>query len=863
LIGVSQFGKEGAVKDTAVAGLGTGLALSLAGVPVPAAISVGLLAGLTHYSDAVERQAKRIQDADIAQALSDITAQIKLSGDRLSPASLGAGRGLFGRLSEAQGRVNKELGTGQVIGKTVSRLFGEVITLEAFDRIFSGEVNRQTISTADQTRNLVRKERQDAFNEALNASTDDILAFRQAILESGVRSLQDFKGYADGFGAQLLEVGKLADANFEQSTAKLIEAANIAKGRQIRLSAVAAQGSRLALGVAGRIPNATGLGTAGFGNAVRGLGLDAQTSGTLRGVNAAAFALPRILASGRFSENFAAEIGTALRQAGIGDSVVNAVTAQLETVSFDDFNESLGNLQQTSDKLLSSFDPLVQQTERLIEVQKELVEKRNQELSQFVTNRAGLVDARERATLAALGSRENALRLRGRPLSTDAGNAIAVGSAISLAGTADVSQLGANLKTLTDAFKATEDSRYLESITLVTKALEKLSDTTLRTRNIEEELNKARSSKEAKLRFAEGFFSSDLRGRLELAKSLAAARKAVAVGDLSKLTPRESAAAIAGLRAVEGIKLGATGKTGRELLDDLLVKSTKGLVTREDTTIEELTRKSILITTDAAKASRELAISQERIFANFVALLSAENKTFLDGLARLFARGRASGGIVSGPGSSTSDSIPARLSNGEYVMSAAAVNRIGVGNLDAMNFARGGRVYRDRFQRSALRALARSTRVGAITDARMAVASGTIYSPFTGRSYGGSPMGSRYKFIDDPGFAPVRPLAASRAFRRGYATGGYVSGGSAGLPSGLVAQFSSGVLTLANAVNNLSQIRIPEQITMSATMKHEVVLNGASVLTQLQPALLAIVDQAIGETLRKHISLQQRLEQPV
>jgi putative aminopeptidase FrvX len=79
----------------------------------------------------------------------------------------------------------------------------------------------------------------------------------------------------------------------------------------------------------------------------------------------------------------------------------------------------------------------------------------------------------------------------------------------------------------------------------------------------------------------------------------------------------------------------------------------------------------------------------------------------------------------------------------------------------------------------------------------------------------------------------------------------------------LVAQFSSGVLTQANAVNNLSQIRIPEQITMSATMKHEVVLNGASVLTQLQPALLAIVDQAIGETLRKHISLQQRLEQPV
>jgi hypothetical protein len=47
--------------------------------------------------------------------------------------------------------------------------------------------------------------------------------------------------------------------------------------------------------------------------------------------------------------------------------------------------------------------------------------------------------------------------------------------------------------------------------------------------------------------------------------------------------------------------------------------------------------------------------------------------------------GFASGGYVSGPGTSTSDSIPARLSHGEYVVNARAVSRLGLSFLDAIN----------------------------------------------------------------------------------------------------------------------------------------------------------------------------------
>ncbi|VVN64521.1 tape measure protein [Pseudomonas fluorescens] len=58
----------------------------------------------------------------------------------------------------------------------------------------------------------------------------------------------------------------------------------------------------------------------------------------------------------------------------------------------------------------------------------------------------------------------------------------------------------------------------------------------------------------------------------------------------------------------------------------------------------------------------------------------------------------ATGGLISGPGTGTSDSILARLSAGEYVMRAAAVSTYGTGLLDQMNslqlpaFASGGGV---------------------------------------------------------------------------------------------------------------------------------------------------------------------------
>lgn len=62
--------------------------------------------------------------------------------------------------------------------------------------------------------------------------------------------------------------------------------------------------------------------------------------------------------------------------------------------------------------------------------------------------------------------------------------------------------------------------------------------------------------------------------------------------------------------------------------------------------------------------------------------------------------GFATGGYVAGPGTATSDSIPAMLSNGEFVMNARAVDRYGLGLMSKLNtlsipvpkFAQGGPV---------------------------------------------------------------------------------------------------------------------------------------------------------------------------
>ena len=87
------------------------------------------------------------------------------------------------------------------------------------------------------------------------------------------------------------------------------------------------------------------------------------------------------------------------------------------------------------------------------------------------------------------------------------------------------------------------------------------------------------------------------------------------------------------------------------------------------------------------------------VFAIYSAFpMLASGMTPADAANKTVFGGRyATGGYISGPGTGTSDSVPAMLSNGEYVLRSAAVDRIGIGTLNALNngalhFAEGGSV---------------------------------------------------------------------------------------------------------------------------------------------------------------------------
>lgn len=94
---------------------------------------------------------------------------------------------------------------------------------------------------------------------------------------------------------------------------------------------------------------------------------------------------------------------------------------------------------------------------------------------------------------------------------------------------------------------------------------------------------------------------------------------------------------------------------------------------------------------DAMKSVLQQLISQliqAALYATIVAACTGGGGGFAARWKGAFGKAFASGGSVAGSGTGTSDSVPAMLSNGEYVLNAQAVDRLGVPFLNGLNTGR-------------------------------------------------------------------------------------------------------------------------------------------------------------------------------
>ena len=118
-------------------------------------------------------------------------------------------------------------------------------------------------------------------------------------------------------------------------------------------------------------------------------------------------------------------------------------------------------------------------------------------------------------------------------------------------------------------------------------------------------------------------------------------------------------------------------------------QQSQGRVKGLGATIGGLKPKTVRVSVDNAQAVAALAQVTS-------ALALVQSKTIYVNTVK--RENAANGGLIRGPGTSTSDSIPAMLSDGEYVIRASAVAKYGEGMLGLINsrrYAKGGKVDKD------------------------------------------------------------------------------------------------------------------------------------------------------------------------
>ena len=142
----------------------------------------------------------------------------------------------------------------------------------------------------------------------------------------------------------------------------------------------------------------------------------------------------------------------------------------------------------------------------------------------------------------------------------------------------------------------------------------------------------------------------------------------------------------------------ARGKPAQALADGGLVhsitgmlgmrKRTPGEMLAADAKVQERNREAAARVAARAKPAQQAAPAEEKAVSSYAGMSAMQRREKELGLKDGgIMGGFKPGGLIRGPGTETSDSIPARLSAGEYVLPADTVKAVGVDQLDALREA--------------------------------------------------------------------------------------------------------------------------------------------------------------------------------
>lgn len=385
------------------------------------------------------------------------------------------------------------------------------------------------------------------------------------------------------------------------------------------------------------------------------------------------------------------------------------------------------------------------------------------------------------------------------------------------------------------------EGKLLDELNKNREALVELTKSTDTLAAIEKEFEKVERKKAAFDTFSDKFFGGGVKGRFDLVREQVAVQRFTA-GKTNFRNPKEFELLKSGIETIKSFD----PERGKKLADDLRVFTAKffggkvgeaGRASLDEPALRELESKTAETMAKASEGLAALGAAGLDTLLKESAKAQIESANALrEAIAAGFGGGRAGGGFISGPGSGTSDSIMARLSNGEFVMRAAAVNSIGADKLSYMNntgeipeFARGGLFARRRENRL--------QRIQRNRDKRQA----------------------RYE-RQPGGFKPIDRFSGKETALNfhGFANGGLATGGGVGFDSSAFSGFSAAALRLSQTLENL---KIPERIEMVGNHTVNVVINGGEVLQNLLSGPIGdLVSNEINKAFSRHVDPAARIE---